>query len=69
MSRKVCVLVRETRGRNVRRYREVDLVTELQNCEIVVEGSSVVLRMNVDTDHIEFFVRINLDVVVDIPLW
>lgn len=57
----------KTGRRDVRGVGEVDRLVHLQDGQIVVQRSSVVLWVHLHRDDVPFDVRIELDVVVDVP--
>lgn len=46
---------------------EVDVVVQLQDGDVVGEGAGVEFRVHVDADDVALYVRIELDVVIDVP--
>lgn len=63
----VGILIGQTGGTDVWVLGEVDGVIQLQYSQIVVQGASIVLGMNVHRDNIALNVGEELDVMIDIP--
>lgn len=64
----VVVSVRKTGRTDVWVLLEVYIVVELQYCDIIVQGTSVEFGVDDHVHYVAFDVRVEFDVVVDVPL-
>lgn len=48
-------------------FRPIDRFVETQDGDVVIEGTGVEFRVNINGNHVAFYVRVEFHVVVDIP--
>lgn len=66
-SGEVIKFVWQTGGANMRVLREIDVVIQLQNSDVVGKSAGVELGMHEDTHDVALDVGIELDVVIHVP--